>query len=53
MICSFTKKSVRFEAPDGFVLDSRMLVFSNYEHNFVIMNGFTSRPYEMRVYYFE
>lgn len=24
-----------------------------YEHNFVIANGFTARPYELRVYLFE
>ena len=53
MICSFTRKSLRFEAPEEFDLYAGQVVFSNYESNFVIMNGFTSRPYEMRVYYFE
>ena len=53
VICSFTHKALRFDAPEGFELDKGRLVLSNYEHNFFIMNGFTSRPYEMRVYYFE
>ena len=53
VICSFTKKAVRFDAPDDFDLRKGQLVLANYESNFFIMNGFTSRPYEMRVYYFE
>ena len=53
VICSFTKKAVRFDAPEDFDLRKGQLVFANYESNFFIMNGFTSRPYEMRVYYFE
>ena len=53
VICSFTRESLRFEAPEGFYLGEGKLVFSNYENNYVIMNGFTSRPYEMRVYAFE
>ena len=53
VICSFTKKALRFEAPEDFDLYAGQVVFCNYESNFVIMNGFTSRPYEMRVYYFE
>ena len=53
VICSFTKNSLRFEAPEGFELSKGTLVFSNYEGCSVIMNGFTSKPYEMRVYLFE
>ena len=53
VICSFSKKLLRFEAPEGFDLEKGELVLSNYEQNFIIMNGFTSHPYEMRVYYFE
>ena len=53
VICSFTKKALRFEAPEGFELNAGQLVLTNYDRSFVIMNGFTSRPYEMRVYYFE
>ena len=53
VICSFSKKALRFDAPEGFELKDGTLVLSNYDSNFFIMNGFTSRPYEMRVYYFE
>ena len=53
VICSFSKKLLRFEAPEGFDLEKGELVLSNYDNHFVIMNGFTSHPYEMRVYYFE
>ena len=53
VICSFSRKALRFEAPEGFNLDAGRLVLHNYESNFVITNGFTSRPYEMRVYLFE
>lgn len=52
VICSFTEKPVRFDAPDGIELKEQAQVFGNYDANFVIANGFTSRPYEMRVYLF-
>ena len=52
VICSFTAEQLRFEAPAGIELAEKALVFSNYEFNFVIANGFTSRPYELRVYLF-
>lgn len=52
VICSFTEKPVRFDAPDGIELNEQAQVFGNYDANFVIANGFTSRPYEMRVYLF-
>ena len=53
VICSFTKEAKRCEAPEGFELSAGRLVFSNYEHCFITMNGFTSKPYEMRVYLFD
>lgn len=53
VICSFTEKPVRFDAPDGITLTEQAQVFGNYDANFVISNGFTIRPYEMRVYYFD
>lgn len=53
VICSFTEKPVRFDAPDGITLSEQAQVFGNYDANFVISNGFTTRPYEMRVYYFD
>jgi oligo-1,6-glucosidase len=52
VICSFTGKQIRFEAPAGIELDEKALVLGNYESNFVISNGFTTRPYELRVYLF-
>ena len=53
VICSFTAEQVRFDAPAGIVLDEKALALGNYENNFVIANGFTTRPYELRVYLFE
>ena len=38
--------------PEGITLDEAKQVFGNYDNNFVISNGFTTRPYEMRVYLF-
>lgn len=52
VICSFTEQQLRFQAPAGVELREEALVFSNYETNFVIANGFTTRPYELRVYLF-
>lgn len=52
VICSFSEKPVRFDAPEGIHLDEGKQVFGNYENCFVISNGFTTRPYEMRVYLF-
>lgn len=53
VVCSFTEDAVRFDAPEGLRLADASLVFCNYEVNFVIANGFTTRPYELRVYLFE
>ena len=53
VICSFTDKSVGFWAPEGFDLSKGRLVLNNYMENNVHGNGFTTRPYETRVYYFE
>lgn len=52
VICSYSEKCVRFDAPEGITLDETKQVFGNYDNNFVISNGFTTRPYEMRVYLF-
>lgn len=52
VVCSFTDKQVRFQAPAGIELDEKALVLSNYDMNMVIANGFTTRPYELRVYLF-
>ena len=53
VICSFTDKPVGFWAPEGFDLSKGRLVLNNYMENNVHGNGFTTRPYETRVYYFE
>ena len=53
VICSFTNEQVRFEAGKEYNIENTEPVLSNYEHNFVISNGFTTRPYEMRVYHFK
>jgi len=50
VICSFTNEQIRYECPEEIELEKAELVFANYEMNFVIANGFTTRPYEMRVY---
>ena len=53
VVCSFTSEAVRFDAPEGIELEKGIRVLENYDLNFVIANGFTLRPYEMRVYLFE
>lgn len=53
VICSFTDRQIRFDAPRAYYLDNAELVLCNYEYGFSIYNGFTTRPYEARVYLFE
>ena len=53
VICSFTASQVRFEAPAGIHLGRGKLVLGNYERNQIVANGFTARPYELRVYLFD
>ena len=53
VVCSFTAEQLRFDAPEGVELDKALQVLGNYEVNFVIANGFTTRPYELRVYLIE
>ena len=53
VICAFTKEQLRFDAPEGYELEKGQLVFSNYPRNYIISNGFTIRPYELRVYLYE
>ena len=50
VVCSFSDELQRFTAPDDMNLDTWRLALSNYETCFTIGNGFTARPYEMRVY---
>ncbi len=53
IICAFTAKQLRFEAPAHIDLERWTLELSNYDYCFAIGNGFTIRPYEMRVYSLE
>ena len=53
VICFFSENQRRFEAPGGISLENGRLVLSNYERNQVVENGFTARPYELRVYLFD
>ena len=50
VICSFSKLLKRFDAPEGIDLEEWTLALRNYDTNFIISNGFTARPYELRVY---
>lgn len=53
VICAFTSKQLRFNAPAHIELERWTLELSNYDYCFAIGNGFTIRPYEMRVYSLE
>lgn len=53
IVCSFSDKAVRFDAPKDFDLNGGQAVLCNYPENPVEDNGFVTRPYETRVYYFE
>ncbi|MCR5088582.1 MAG: alpha-glucosidase [Oscillospiraceae bacterium] len=53
VICCFTAEPLRYEAPVGIDLEKGNLVMSNYKQSSIVENGFTARPYELRVYYFD
>ena len=53
VVCSFSEKSVNFEAPAGIDLSKGELVLANYKLTPVTNNSFVTRPYECRVYYFK
>lgn len=53
VINSFTEENVAFEAPEGFDLEKGRPILCNYKNPTVQGNGFKTRPYESRVYYFE
>lgn len=50
VICAFTAGQIRFDAPAHIDLERWTLELSNYDYCFSIGNGFTIRPYELRVY---
>lgn len=50
VVCSFSEKETPFKAPRGFDLSAGSLILSNYPDFPLAGNGFTARPYEVRVY---
>ena len=53
VICSFSEKSVNFKAPTGYDLTQGKAILCSHQDNPVSAEGFTTRPYETRVYLFE
>ncbi len=53
VVCSFSEKSVNFQAPAGIDLSKGELVLTNYKLAPLTNNSFVTRPYECRVYYFK
>ena len=53
VICSYSEKAAKFTAPAGFDLSKGECILCNYDNNAVTNNGFTTRPYETRVYIFD
>jgi oligo-1,6-glucosidase len=53
VICYFGADQKRFDAPAGISLKNGNLAFGNYDLNQIVANGFTARPYELRVYFFD
>ncbi|MBE7004655.1 MAG: alpha-glucosidase [Ruminococcaceae bacterium] len=51
VVCSFVERPVRFRAPRGFDLAHGELLLKNYGSE-LSGNGFTTKPYECRVYHF-
>ncbi len=51
VICSFAERPVHFTAPREFDLSRGELLLCNYGTE-LSENGFTTRPYECRVYHF-
>ena len=52
VVCSFVERPVRFRAPRGFDLSRGKLLLSNYGGT-LEKNGFITKPFECRVYYFD
>ena len=53
VICSFSEKAVNFKAPTGYDLTQGKAILCSHQDNPVSAEGFTTRPYETRVYLFE
>ena len=52
VICSYTDRSVKFKAPRGYDLKKGKLILRSHGET-VEKNGFTTMPYETRVYLFQ
>ena len=52
VICCFSEKNPRYNAPTGIDLKKCNLIFQNYDRCAVVDNGFTARPWELRVYHY-
>ena len=52
VICSYTKESVKFQAPKGYDLKKGQLLLHSHG-DAVKNNGFVTQPYESRVYLFQ
>ena len=50
VICSYSDKAAEFKAPEGYDLSKGKVMLCSYKDNPVKNNGFTTRPYETRVY---
>ena len=51
VVCSFAERPLRFRAPSGFDLRRGEILLGNYS-DYIESNGFTTKPYECRVYRF-
>jgi oligo-1,6-glucosidase len=52
VVCSFKEKPLHFKAPEQYDLSKGEIVLSNYKELSHKGNGFVTKPYEVRVYYF-
>ena len=52
VICSYTAESVKFTAPKGYDLSKGRLILRSHGDG-LEQNGFTTRPWETRVYLFQ
>lgn len=50
VVCSFTEKPVAFQFPKKLKIETMDPLFSNYPQEAAKPDGFTARPYEVRVY---
>ena len=53
VICNYSDKAVEFKAPAGYDLSKGKVMLCSYKDNPIDNNGFTTRPYETRVYFYD